>query len=431
MHLVNLKDSTEQVSFAQAVKQGIGAHQGLFFMDKIEPFTAEQIDSLLKLPLVPRSQQVLRHLIGNDELPELESIIADAFTFKAPLVKVDDTSACLELFHGPTLAFKDFGARFMARVLSAIIGNDKCTILTATSGDTGAAVAAAFYHQPKINVVVLYPKGMVSPLQESLIATLGDNIHAVEVDAPFDNCQDMVKAAFDDAEFKAAVGLNSANSINISRLLAQVCYYFEAVAQVPEEKRSHLVFAVPCGNFGNITAGLIAKALGLKARFVIACNANDTVPRYLASGTWEPHPTVATISNAMDISRPNNWPRVEALCQLMGWSLQDFAYGSVSDDETRAHMKAVHAATGYVLEPHAAVAHKVLSASLQDGEFGIFLGTAHPAKFKSEVDQTLGIDLPLPQTLAERMTMPLDKKLMAADFATLKSYMLDELKLAD
>lgn len=431
MHLVNLKDSTEQVSFAQAVKQGIGAHQGLFFMDKIEPFTAEQIDSLLKLPLVPRSQQVLRHLIGNDELPELESIIADAFTFKAPLVKVDDTSACLELFHGPTLAFKDFGARFMARVLSAIIGNDKCTILTATSGDTGAAVAAAFYHQPKINVVVLYPKGMVSPLQESLIATLGDNIHAVEVDAPFDNCQDMVKAAFDDAEFKAAVGLNSANSINISRLLAQVCYYFEAVAQVPEEKRSHLVFAVPCGNFGNITAGLIAKALGLKARFVIACNANDTVPRYLASGTWEPHPTVATISNAMDISRPNNWPRVEALCQLMGWSLQDFAYGSVSDDETRAHMKAVHEATGYVLEPHAAVAHKVLAASLQDGEFGIFLGTAHPAKFKSEVDQTLGIDLPLPQTLAERMTMPLDKKLMAADFATLKSYMLDELKLAD
>ena len=227
------------------------------------------------------------------------------------------------------------------------------------------------------------------------------------------------------------MGLNSANSINISRLLAQVCYYFEAVAQVPEEKRSHLVFAVPCGNFGNITAGLIAKALGLKARFVIACNANDTVPRYLASGTWEPHPTVATISNAMDISRPNNWPRVEALCQLMGWSLQDFAYGSVSDDETRAHMKVVHEATGYVLEPHAAVAHKVLSASLQDGEFGIFLGTAHPAKFKSEVDQTLGIDLPLPQTLAERMTMPLDKKLMAADFATLKSYMLDELKLAD
>lgn len=431
MQLVNLKDNAERVTFAQAVKQGIGAHQGLFFMDKIEPFAQSEIDALLQLDLVTRSQKVLRHLIGSDELPELEAIIADAFTFKAPLVNVDGKSACLELFHGPTLAFKDFGARFMARVLSAIIGNDKCTILTATSGDTGAAVADAFYHQPKINVVVLYPKGMVSSLQESLIATLGDNIHAVEVDAPFDNCQDMVKTAFDDAAFKQAVGLNSANSINISRLLAQVCYYFEAVAQVPAEKREHLVFAVPCGNFGNITAGLIAKALGLKARFVIACNANDTVPRYLKSGQWEPHATVATISNAMDISRPNNWPRVEALCQLMGWSLQDFDYGSVSDDETRAHMRSVHEATGYVLEPHAAVAHKVLSEHLKDGEFGIFLGTAHPAKFKAEVDKTLGIDLPLPKALADRMNLALDKKLMAADFATLKSYMLDDLKLAD
>ena len=431
MQLVNLKDNAERVTFAQAVKQGIGAHQGLFFMDKIEPFAQSEIDALLQLDLVTRSQKVLRHLIGSDELPELEAIIADAFTFKAPLVNVDGKSACLELFHGPTLAFKDFGARFMARVLSAIIGNDKCTILTATSGDTGAAVADAFYHQPKINVVVLYPKGMVSPLQESLIATLGDNIHAVEVDAPFDNCQDMVKTAFDDAAFKQAVGLNSANSINISRLLAQVCYYFEAVAQVPAEKREHLVFAVPCGNFGNITAGLIAKALGLKARFVIACNANDTVPRYLKSGQWEPHATVATISNAMDISRPNNWPRVEALCQLMGRSLQDFDYGSVSDDETRAHMRSVHKSTGYVLEPHAAVAHKVLSEHLKDGEFGIFLGTAHPAKFKAEVDKTLGIDLPLPKALADRMNLALDKKLMAADFATLKSYMLDDLKLAD
>ena len=402
MQLVNLKDNAERVTFAQAVKQGIGAHQGLFFMDKIEPFAQSEIDALLQLDLVTRSQKVLRHLIGSDELPELEAIIADAFTFKAPLVNVDGKSACLELFHGPTLAFKDFGARFMARVLSAIIGNDKCTILTATSGDTGAAVADAFYHQPKINVVVLYPKGMVSPLQESLIATLGDNIHAVEVDAPFDNCQDMVKTAFDDAAFKQAVGLNSANSINISRLLAQVCYYFEAVAQVPAEKREHLVFAVPCGNFGNITAGLIAKALGLKARFVIACNANDTVPRYLKSGQWEPHATVATISNAMDIS-----------------------------DETRAHMRSVHKSTGYVLEPHAAVAHKVLSEHLKDGEFGIFLGTAHPAKFKAEVDKTLGIDLPLPKALADRMNLALDKKLMAADFATLKSYMLDDLKLAD
>lgn len=430
MELVNLKDPSERVSFSQAVKQGIGKEQGLFFMEQVKPFSAAQVDELLALDLVSRSQKILRHLIGDEEMPNLEAIIADAFNFPAPLVKADDNSYCLELFHGPTLAFKDFGARFMARVLSSIIGSDKCTILTATSGDTGAAVADAFYHQDKIDVVVLYPKGMVSPLQESLIATLGDNIHAVEVSAPFDNCQDMVKTAFDDAAFKQAVGLNSANSINVSRLLAQVCYYFEAVAQLPVQEREQVVFSVPCGNFGNITAGLIAKSLGLKCRFVIACNANDTVPRYLQSGKWEPHQTIATISNAMDISRPNNWPRVEALCSLMGWSLSDFDYGSVSDELTKENMKALYHKTGYVLEPHASVAHKVLSEHLKAGEVGIFLGTAHPAKFKQEVDATLGIDLPLPKALAERIALDKQKELMAADFATLKEYMLDKLKLA-
>lgn len=429
MELVNLKDSSERVSFAQAVKQGIGKHQGLFFMEKVEPFSAAEVESLLAMGLVERSQKILRHLIGPDELPQLESIVADAFNFDVKLAPADDKTYCLQLFLGPTLAFKDFGARFMARVLSSIIGDSKCTILTATSGDTGAAVAAAFYQQPKINVVVLYPQGMISPLQESLIATLGENIHAVEVKAPFDSCQDLVKTAFDDQELRTEVGLNSANSINISRLLAQVCYYFEAVAQLPAEKREHVVFSVPCGNFGNITAGLIAKALGLKARFVIACNANDTVPRYLQSGNWEPHKTIATISNAMDISRPNNWPRVEALCKMMGWSLQDFDFGSVDDETTRENMRALYQKTGYINEPHAAVAHKVLCDHLKDGEVGIFLGTAHPAKFKEEVDQTLGLELPLPKALADRCQLPLQKKVLEADFATLKSYMLDDLKL--
>ena len=189
------------------------------------------------------------------------------------------------------------------------------------------------------------------------------------------------------------------------------------------------MFSVPCGNFGNITAGLIAKALGLKARFVIACNANDTVPRYLQSGNWEPHKTIATISNAMDISRPNNWPRVEALCKMMGWSLQDFDFGSVDDETTRENMRALYQKTGYINEPHAAVAHKVLCDHLKDGEVGIFLGTAHPAKFKEEVDQTLGLELPLPKALADRCQLPLQKKVLEPDFATLKSYMLDDLKL--
>lgn len=429
MELVNLKDSSERVSFAQAVQRGIGKEQGLFFMEHIEPFSTVEVEALLGLGLVERSQKILRHLIGPDELPQLENIVADAFNFDVQLSIADDRSYCLQLFLGPTLAFKDFGARFMARVLSAIIGDNKCTILTATSGDTGAAVADAFYRQPQINVVVLYPQGMISPLQESLIATLGENIHAVEVKAPFDSCQDLVKTAFDDQQLRNSVGLNSANSINISRLLAQVCYYFEAVAQLPDDKRHKVVFSVPCGNFGNITAGLIAKALGLQARFVIACNANDTVPRYLQSGNWEPHSTVATISNAMDISRPNNWPRVEALCKMMGWSLNDFSWGAVDDETTRKQMQDLYKKTGYINEPHAAVAHKVLCDNLKDGEVGIFLGTAHPAKFKEEVDRTLGISMALPKALADRCQLPLQKEIMAADFANLKHYMLDTLKL--
>ena len=239
----------------------------------------------------------------------------------------------------------------------------------------------------------------------------------------------MVKTAFDDVEFKTTVGLNSANSINISRLLAQVSYYFEAVSQLPKEKRNNVVFSVPCGNFGNITAGLIVKALGLKARFVISCNANDTVPRYLQSGKWDPHATVATLSNAMDISRPNNWPRVEALVKMQGWSLKDFAFGSMSDAETEKTMQNLYKKTGYVLEPHAAIAYQTLENNLKEGETGIFLGTAHPAKFKADVDRILGIDLPLPQALADKAKLASQAVELPADYNTLKAYVLKELKL--
>lgn len=426
MELFNLKDHSEKVSFSQAVVKGIGKDQGLFFPDHIEPLS--NIDELLEMPLIERSQKILRHLIG-DEVPQLESIIADAFTFKAPIVKADENIYSLELFHGPTLAFKDFGARFMARVLGAIRGDKKLTILTATSGDTGAAVAAAFYEQKGIDVVVLYPKGKISDLQEKLIATLGKNIKAVQVEGIFDQCQDMVKTAFDDLEFKQTVGLNSANSINISRLLAQVSYYFEAVSQLPKDKRNNVVFSVPCGNFGNITAGLIAKALGLKARFVISCNSNDTVPRYLQSGKWEPKTTIATLSNAMDISRPNNWPRVEALVKMMGWSLKDFAFGSMTDAQTETAMQTLYKKTGYIAEPHAAIAYETLSKNLKEGETGIFLGTAHPSKFKSEVDRILGINLPLPQALAQKVNEESKAVLIPADYDTLKSYVLKELNL--
>ncbi len=423
MNLYNIKHPEEQVNFAQGVRQGLGKDQGLFFPEVLPKF--DDIDALLALPLVERSQEILGALIGN-ELPRetLNKIVANAFTFPAPLARVNDDIYALELFHGPTLAFKDFGGRFMAQALSAVRGEGKITILTATSGDTGAAVAHAFYGLENINVVILYPKGKISPLQEKLFCTLGGNIRTVAIESDFDACQALVKQAFDDAELRQAIGLNSANSINISRLLAQVCYYFEAVAQLPKEKRSEVVVSVPSGNFGNLTAGLIAKTLGLPIkRFIASTNANDTVPRYLKSGKWEPNATVATLSNAMDVSRPNNWPRVEELFKRNGWSLSDLGSDALNDAETEAALKAQYA-EGYLCEPHGAIAYQVLQDQLQAGETGIFLCTAHPAKFKESVERILDIELPLPEALDKHNKMELLSDTMLADFATLREYLL-------
>ncbi|MDP0298077.1 threonine synthase [Glaesserella parasuis] len=423
MNLYNIKHPEEQVNFAQGVRQGLGKDQGLFFPEVLPKF--EDIDTLLALPLVERSQKILSALIG-DELPQetLNAMVKNAFTFPAPLAKVNNDIYALELFHGPTLAFKDFGGRFMAQALSAVRGDGKITILTATSGDTGAAVAHAFYGLENINVVILYPKGKISPLQEKLFCTLGGNIRTVAIESDFDACQALVKQAFDDAELRQAIGLNSANSINISRLLAQVCYYFEAVAQLPKEKRSDVVVSVPSGNFGNLTAGLIAKTLGLPIkRFIASTNANDTVPRYLKSGKWEPNATVATLSNAMDVSRPNNWPRVEELFKRNGWSLSELGSDALNDAETEEALKAQYA-EGYLCEPHGAIAYQVLKDQLQVGETGIFLCTAHPAKFKESVERILDIELPLPEALDKHNKMELLSDTMAADFAKLREYLL-------
>ena len=286
MELVNLKDSSDTANFAEAVKRGLGKNQGLYFPEHIP--TLDNIDELLEKPFVERSVEVLRALIG-DELNngELEEIVQTAFAFGAPVEQVNDNVYCLELFHGPTLAFKDFGGRFMAQTLSRISEGKPVTILTATSGDTGAAVAHAFHGIDNINVVCIR-----------------DSIHTVAVESDFDACQSLVKTAFDDPDVREGLHLNSANSINISRLLAQVCYYFEAVSQLPKEKREQLVISVPSGNFGNLTAGMIAKAMGLPIkRFIAATNLNDTVPRYLKTGEWAPKATVATMSNAMDVSQ--------------------------------------------------------------------------------------------------------------------------------
>ncbi|WP_407332206.1 threonine synthase [Enterovibrio sp. 27052020O] len=423
MKLYNIKENDEQVSFGQAVKQGLGRNQGLFFPSKLPKF--DDIDALLDKDFVTRSSEILSAFIGDELTPDtVRSMVENAFQFPAPVEKVTDTVSALELFHGPTLAFKDFGGRFMAQSLAAVSDGGKVTILTATSGDTGAAVAHAFFGMENIKVVILYPKGKISPLQEKLFCTLGGNIHTVAINGTFDDCQAMVKDAFDDAELRAAIGLNSANSINISRLMAQICYYFEAASQLSKAQRENLVVAVPSGNFGNLTAGLLAKAIGLPIkRFIAATNVNDTVPRYLKTGEWTPTPTIATLSNAMDVSQPNNWPRIEELCQLQGWGLNELGSAAVTDEETAETLKAMFDA-GYLCEPHGAIAYRALNEQLQDGEHGLFLCTAHPAKFKESVDEILGQDIPLPGPLAKHAVMDLLSVEQDAEFAQLRAYLM-------
>ena len=419
MKLYNIKENDEQVSFGQAVRQGLGRNQGLFFPSELPKF--DDIDALLAEDFVPRSSKILSALIG-DELPkeQIDQLVDAAFQFPAPINQVKDGVYALELFHGPTLAFKDFGGRFMAQSLAAVSDGGQITILTATSGDTGAAVAHAFYGMEDINVVILYPKGKISPLQEKLFCTLGKNIHTIAIDGDFDACQALVKDAFDDAELRKEIGLNSANSINISRLMAQICYYFEAASQLTKEQRENLVISVPSGNFGNLTAGLLAKALGLPVkRFIAATNENDTVPRYLETGQWDPKPTVATTSNAMDVSQPNNWPRIEELCQLKGWGLDALGKGKVSDEQSAESVRDLKD-QGYLCEPHGAIAYRLLEEQLQENETGLFLCTAHPAKFKEVVDDILGTDIELPGPLAKHAMMELLSEDLDNNFEALK-----------
>ncbi|AXW86011.1 threonine synthase [Lonsdalea britannica] len=426
MKLYNLKDHNEQVDFAQAIRQGLGSQQGLFFPLDLPEFDLTAIDELLEQDFVTRSSRILSAFIGDELPPEtVYQRVKAAFAFPAPVVPVSDDIAALELFHGPTLAFKDFGGRFMAQMLAEVAGDQQITILTATSGDTGAAVAHAFYGLENVRVVILYPRGKISPLQEKLFCTLGGNIHTIAVDSDFDACQALVKQAFDDQELKDTIGLNSANSINISRLLAQICYYFEAVAQLPQEARNQLVVSVPSGNFGDLTAGLLAKSLGLPVkRFIAATNANDTVPRFLQNGAWQPKQTVATLSNAMDVSQPNNWPRVEELYRRKNWQLNTLGFGAVSDETTKETMHELEA-LGYTSEPHAAIAYRLLRDQLQPGEFGLFLGTAHPAKFKESVEEILGKPLELPAALAERADLELLSHHFGPDFAQLRKFLME------
>jgi threonine synthase len=421
MKFVNLKVADDTVDFSAAVRRGLGRDGGLYFPQRIEPL--EDVDAWLSLSWVERSASLLSRLTGAWLSPDdMHELVAAAFDFPVEQVAVDGGLHALELFHGPSLAFKDFGARFMAGCLARVRSAAPITILTATSGDTGAAVAHAFHGQAGIRAVILYPRGRISPLQEKLFCTLGGNVHTIAVEADFDACQALVKQAFADESLRGALGLNSANSINIARLLAQVCYYFESVALLEGEAP---VFCVPSGNFGNLTACLLARTLGLPMAGVLAAtNINDTVPRYLRSGDWAPRDTVATLSNAMDVSRPNNFPRIEELARRAGTPIDAFFDSvSVSDLDTRAAITDLYR-QGYLADPHSALAWRALASHVDGRSPGVFACTAHPAKFAEAIEETLGIAVPLPPALAEVRDREVLSAVIPADFNALKAELL-------
>ena len=417
MKLVSTRTPGLSATFLEAVQAGLAPDGGLFVPVAIP--RVGDVPDLLKLDFPSRSVEILNRLVGDEfSRTVVEELAHSAFTFPAPLVKVSERISALELFHGPTLAFKDFGARFLARVLALGTGGKRRTVLTATSGDTGAAVASAFHGLPGVQVVVLYPAGRVSPLQERQFATCGGNVLALAVDGVFDDCQRLVKGAFEDAELVARLGLTSANSINIARLLAQTLYYFEAAAQVGGAPR---VVAVPSGNFGNLYAGLMAQAMGAPiTAFVAATNANRVVPDYLDTGWYQARPSVATLSNAMDVGSPSNWERIFALFHgdhdAMAAALR---WGCCTDADTERIVIDLDRA-GYLADPHGAVAYHVLQSNLREGERGIFLATAHPAKFREALAPALGREIPLPKSLSDLLELPLLNEPLAADQAALR-----------
>lgn len=423
MDLYNLVDPAERVDFREAARRGIGRGGGLYFPAATTLTTARpEAAEWLELPFVERSVAIATALLDGEFLPAtIRTIVTRALDFPVPVVAIDGDTAVLELFHGPTLAFKDFGARFLAEVLSEIADPARSTtILTATSGDTGAAVAHAFHGRPGVSAVVLFPRGRIAPLQEKLFTTLGGNVHTFAVEGDFDACQALVKQAFADPELSARLGLNSANSINIARLLAQVFYYFEAAARSP--RGAPLVVAVPSGNFGNVTAGLWARALGAPiSRFVAATNGNDTVPRFLASGTWEVRPTLATLSNAMDVAAPNNWPRTALFHRDEPGVIEAVA---IDEDATRDALRQLANEHDYLADPHTAVAWAGLERQRRPGEQGIFLSTAHPAKFQGAVEAIRGRPVPLPPALAAVAGRESGARPLPADFSAFRRALL-------
>ena len=435
MKYYSTNGKTPMVTLAEAVVKGLAADRGLFMPEHIGKMPKAFFNNISSMSLQEMSFAVAYMLFGDDiDSDDLKHIVSDTLNFDIPLVKVDDQRYSLELFHGPTLAFKDVGARFMARLLGHFNrqnGEDRMVnVLVATSGDTGGAVANGFLNVPGVRVFVLYPSGKVSRIQEAQFTTLGNNIAAIEVNGTFDDCQALVKSAFMDKELNSHMMLTSANSINVARFLPQMFYYFYAYAQLMKagEDLNNIVVAVPSGNFGNITAGLIAKFMGLPVkRFIAANNRNDVVYNYLQTGVYTPKPSVATIANAMDVGDPSNFARILDLYHNSWEAIKAEISGFTYTDEQIAQTLAdVYRQRGYLLDPHGAVAYRSLQEGLQPGEVGVMLETAHPAKFKSVVDSIIGEDIDIPQRLAAFMENPKQSVRMPSAFGPFKQYLLSK-----
>jgi threonine synthase len=408
MKYYSTNHNTPDVDLKSAVTQGLALDRGLFMPMYIDPMPASFFRKIDSLTFQEISYEVAEKLFGDDISREaLREIVYGTLRFDTPLVLVEDSIYALELFHGPTLAFKDVGARFMARMLAYFLSreNNQVHVLVATSGDTGSAVANGFLGVYGIHVHVLYPKGKVSEIQEKQFTTLGNNITALEVDGTFDDCQALVKSAFMDADLKGKITLTSANSINVARFLPQSFYYFNAFAKLPEKSKK-IVISVPSGNFGNLTSGLIAKRMGLPIyRFIAANNRNNVVYKYLKTGIFEPRESVATLANAMDVGNPSNFVRILDLYEHDYKAIVDDVLGATySDEKIIETIGQVYESYGYLLDPHGAVGYRALKEKLNPGENGIFLETAHPAKFTETVESIIGKGkVQMPERLKEFM----------------------------
>ena len=427
----------------KAVVKGLAEDRGLYMPEKIKQLPKDFFDNIDKMSFQEIAYTVADAFFGEDvEADALKKIVYDTLSFDCPIVKVKDNIYTLELFHGPTLAFKDVGARFMARLLQYFIrqenGKGQVNVLVATSGDTGSAVANGFLGVDGIHVYVLYPKGKVSPIQECQFTTLGKNITAIEVDGVFDDCQALVKNAFMDAELNQHMKLTSANSINVARFLPQAFYYFNAYARMKEILSNHnsqfstlnsqLVMCVPSGNFGNICAALFGHEMGLPiARFIAANNANDIFYNYLQTGRYEPKPSKQTLANAMDVGDPSNFARIYDLYGKSHERISSLIGGATySDEQIRQTMRQCYEDTGYILDPHGACGYQALVDGLKPGEVGVFCETAHPAKFKEKVDDILGIDVDIPARLRAFMQGQKQSVPMTKDFADFKQYLMNQ-----